>query len=81
MRQVADEYVAVPSGAAAQIFSGLIALNETSADIFRLLQRGMTKQELLSEMRTLYDAPQDELEADIDDLLDRFRALAILEET
>lgn len=81
MRQVADEYVAVPSGAAAQIFSGLIALNETSADIFRLLQSGMTKQELLSEMRTLYDAPQDELEADIDDLLDRFRALAILEET
>lgn len=78
LRQVADEYVAVPSGEAAQIFSGLIELNETGADIFHLLQRGMSKEALLTELRTLYDVPRTELEADVDELLDELRTLSIL---
>lgn len=80
LRQVADEYVAVPSGSAAQIFSGLIELNETGADIFRLPQRGMSKQTLLTELQALYDVPEAELEADIDKLLDELRTLSILQE-
>lgn len=80
LRQVQGEYVAVPSGKAAQVFSGLIALNETGADIFRLLQQGMSRGELLEQMQALYDVPSEELTADVEELLGQFRQLGIVNE-
>ena len=37
LREIAGEYVAVPSGEAAQVFNGLLTLNETGAEVFRRL--------------------------------------------
>ena len=38
LRQVADSWMAVPIGSMAEEIHGLIALNETAADIWNILQ-------------------------------------------
>lgn len=80
LREIAGEYVAVPSGEAAQVFNGLLTLNETGAEVFRRLQEGTDREALLAALAADYDVPRPELEADVDELLDRFRELAILKE-
>ena len=74
LREIAGEYVAVPSGEAA------LTLNETGAEVFRRLQEGTDREALLAALAADYDVPRPELEADVDELLDRFRELAILKE-
>lgn len=78
LRQLQDEYLLIPSGVAAQHFSGLIALNETGADLFRILQSGATKEEMLLKMRSCYAVSEQELAADIEELLAQLRELGIL---
>ena len=39
LRQVADQWMAVPIGSMAEKVHGLIALNETGADIWKILDR------------------------------------------
>lgn len=78
LRELQGEYFAIPSGCAAQRFSGLIALNETGADIFRLLQTGMTREALLREMGEIYGMQPEELAADVDEILAQLRELDIL---
>ncbi len=80
LRQIAGEYVAVPSGEAAQAFNGLLTLNETGAVVFRLLQGGASRESLLSALGAEYDAAPDELASDVDELLAQFRELEILKE-
>ena len=80
LREMQGEYVAVPSGKAARVLSGLIALNETGAEVFRLVQEGISREDLLKRMKELYDVPPEELEADVDDLLGQFRELGIVTE-
>lgn len=80
LRQIAGEYVAVPSGEAAQAFNGLLTLNETGAAVFRLLQGGASRESLLAALGAEYDAAPDELASDVDELLAQFRELEILKE-
>lgn len=80
LRKVDQDYVAVPSGEAARTFSGLIALNETGADIFRLLQVGMTREELLAQMSALYGLAPQEMEADVEEIFAQLRELSVLRE-
>lgn len=80
VRQVADCWVAVPSGEAAQCFNGLLTLNDTGAEVFRILQGGATRETLLKLMAATYDVAPHELAADVDELLEQFCELAILQE-
>lgn len=80
LRQVAGEYVGVPSGAAARVFNGLVTLNETGAEIFRLLQGWTTREAVITAVAAGYDVTPETLAADVDELLAQFRELAILEE-
>ena len=79
-RNIAGDVILVPVGDASLEIKGLLTLNETGAEVFRRLQEGTDREALLAALAAEYDVPRPELEADVDELLDRFRELAILKE-
>lgn len=79
IRQIAGEYIVVPTGKAAVKLNGLINLNETGAFLWKLLQEGASKEELLSGLLSEYDADEETAKADLEEFLDRLSAEGILE--
>lgn len=69
LRQVADEWMAVPIGSMAEKVQGLIALNETAADIWRILQDDHTAEEVIDILRLTYDSGEVELEQSVKDFM------------
>lgn len=78
MMKLDDRFVAVPIGAEAQTFQGVIKLNETSADILELLNEETTEKELVDALEIKYEAPRSLLEADVKKCLDEFRERDII---
>lgn len=54
LRQVADATIVVPSGEASLDFNGMITLNDTGAFLWRMLETGAEKDELLAAMLKEY---------------------------
>ena len=50
LREVAEEYVVVPVGAAAKQFTGMIRLNSTAALLWELLRDGATEDSLVGDL-------------------------------
>ena len=55
LRKVADSWMAVPIGKMAGEIQGLIALNETAADIWNILQEDHTEEEVVNILTLHYD--------------------------
>lgn len=81
LRQFGPDYVAVPSGVAAQRFNGLISLNETGSFLFEALQQPTDRAALLAALEAEYDAPREQLKQDLEEFLARMEELGLLEET
>lgn len=80
LRQIVDEYLLIPVGAAAQKINGLIGLSESGALLFRRLQTDCTAEELVALLLKEYDVSAGTAEADVADFLKQMRRLGILEE-
>lgn len=50
LREVSEEYVVVPVGAAAKEFVGMIRLNSTAAFLWELIADGATEESLLEAL-------------------------------
>lgn len=53
--ELADDFIAVPTGDAAEKFHGVIRLNSTGADIVRGLQEGLSVDEIAEKLVADYD--------------------------
>lgn len=77
LRKVADSFVVVPVGGELN-FNGLITLNETGAFLWRLLEKGTTREELIDQMEEAYDADRECIAADVDALLQKMDHAGLL---
>ena len=50
LREVSEEYVVVPVGAAAKDFVGMIRLNSTAAFLWQLIADGATEESLVADL-------------------------------
>lgn len=80
LRQIGNEYLAVPSGAAASRFNGLMMLNETGAFLFRFMQEDTDRETLLHRLEEEYEAPETQLRAGLEAFLSQMREAGLLEE-
>ena len=80
LRNLAGEYVLMPTGAAIKDFHGTVVMNELSAFIWEKLQSPADRRALLDAILESYDVDEATAAADLDALLERFRRLEILEE-
>lgn len=78
IREVAGECIAVPTGAAAAKFSGIISLNDTAAFLLRLLFTEQSEETLLKAMLEEFDIDEDTARKDITALLNSFSSLGLL---
>ena len=69
LREIAGEHLAVPVSDEAGASGRLAILNTTGQFLFRLLQQGMTREMLLTEMLEVFDVSPEEARADIDAFL------------
>ena len=66
LREVADSYIVVAVGEAVKTFNGIVNLNETGAFLWKALETGATKEELLAKLTAEYDVDEDTAKKDID---------------
>ena len=78
LRTIADEHIAIAVGERAVEFSGMIALNETTANIWRFLQEDRKFEETLSHMLSLYDIDEETAGSDLKKLLAYLEANGVL---
>lgn len=55
LRKVGSQYVVAATGKASENFNGMLRLNESGAFAFRLLQEGITVEELVTRIVAEYD--------------------------
>ncbi|HJD01179.1 MAG TPA: PqqD family protein [Candidatus Mediterraneibacter excrementavium] len=78
LRQIADQWMAVPIGGMAEKVHGLIALNDTAADIWKILQEDHTEQEVVDILRLSYDSEEGELEQSVKEFVQTLEQSDIL---
>lgn len=79
-REIANECLLIPTGAAAMSVKGLIALSESGALLYRKLQAGCSPEELVAALTAEYDVSEAVAAEDVDAFLDQMRQLDMLVE-
>lgn len=80
LRELADEYVVFPIGKSVDSFSKTFLLNETAAFIWQKLQTPLSFDDLLKAIVDTYDVEEAKARADLDDILNQFRAMNMITE-
>lgn len=65
VQKVTDFWAAVPVGADARRYNGVISLNESARDMMELLRDDLTEDELVQRMLGLYDIDEAQLRQDV----------------
>lgn len=77
-QDIDDTQFLVPIGAEA--FSGIVRSNKTAAFIVDCLKEETTEEAIVDKMAAKYDAPREEIAADVKEILDTLRKINALEE-
>ena len=78
LRNVVDEFILMPTGDNIGKFKGTVLLNEVSAFIWEKLQSPVSKDELLKEVLDQFEVENPAAEADLDELLKKFKEYDII---
>lgn len=79
LREIAGDYVIVPTGDTALQFNGLITVNEVGAFLWEKLQEEITEQELIEAVLAEYEVDAETARKDVSEFLDYLVQGAILE--
>lgn len=80
LRTVAGSNIVVPIGEGAIDFSGVITLNEVGAFLWRALEDGASKEELVKKLTAEYEVDDATASADIDAFIARLREASLLDD-
>jgi hypothetical protein len=80
LREVAGNYIVMPVGAAAERLNGMIKLNETSAFLFRALEKETDEESLVRALLTEYAVDAEVAKRDVRAFLDTLRRAKVLDE-
>lgn len=80
MREIAGEFILVPTGAAAAKFNGLITMNEVGKFIFQSLSEERTAQQMVSLLTAEYTVDAETVRQDLDEFLQQLRQIGALVE-
>ena len=69
LRKVGSQYVVAATGKASENFNGMMRLNESGAFAFRLLQEGITEDELVTRIVAEYDVSEEAARRDVENFL------------
>lgn len=79
LKTVAGTPVVVPVGDAIKNIKGMITLNGPAEVIWKALEQGKDFEEIVAQLKSEYDAPEDVLRADLTAFVDKLYSYNILE--
>ena len=79
LREIAGDYIIIPTGATVLEFNGLITVNEVGVTIWNMLQEEVTMDELVQGVLAEYDVEEDVARKDIQEFLEELVKGGILE--
>jgi hypothetical protein len=80
IREVAGEWMAVAVGTRSAEFPGLIALSETAAFIWKLLDNGATLEQLANALTEEFDVDKNTAETDLNKFIAEITEKGLLED-
>ena len=78
LREIAGDYIIIPTGKTALEFNGLITVNEVGVTIWNMLQEEVTFDQLVQGILDEYDVEEDVAREDIQEFLDALAKDGIL---
>lgn len=79
LREIAGDYVIIPTGKTVLAFNGLITVNEVGADLWKMLQSDVTFEELLRGILEVYEVDEETAREDIREFLEKLQQGGILD--
>ena len=80
IQEVAGQWVAVATGAAAMEFKGIVKLNATAAHVWRGLEQGLTREQIVTSVVETYDVSEQTAAEDVDALCQQLVQAGIAQE-
>lgn len=78
-REIAGEYVVIPTGELVRDFNGMITLNEVAYSIWKLLQDDVTFEQILKGILDEYEVDEETATEDITAFIMELKEKGILE--
>lgn len=79
LREIAGDYVIIPTGKTALTFNGLITVNEVGAELWKMLQSDVTFEDLTQGILDIYDVDEETVKEDIREFLDTLKKGGVLD--
>lgn len=79
LREIAGDYVIIPTGKTVLEFNGLATINEVGVFLWNLLQNEITEEELVQNLLNEYEVDEETARADISEFIDILVANKVLE--
>lgn len=79
LREIAGDYIIIPTGKTALEFNGLITVNEVGVSLWKMLQEETSVDKLLQGILDEYEVEEDVAREDIEEFLDALVEGGILE--
>lgn len=79
LREIAGDYIIIPTGKTVLKFNGLITVNEVGVSIWNMLQKETTLEELVRGILDEYDVEEEVAREDIQEFLTVLADAGILE--
>ena len=79
LREIAGDYIAVPTGKTALDFNGLVTLNEVGVSIWNMLQSDVTLEDIVQGILNEYDVEEEVAREDVQDFIDTLYEKGILD--
>lgn len=71
LREIAGDYIIIPTGKTVLEFNGLITVNEVGVSLWNMLQNEVTFEELVKGILDEYDVEESVAREDIQEFLDK----------
>ena len=78
LREIAGDYIIIPTGKTVLEFNGLITVNEVGVTLWNMLQEEVTFDQLVQGILAEYDVEEDVAREDIQEFLDTLAKGGIL---
>lgn len=79
LRQVADTWVVLPLGSAIVSMDGMLNLNETGALLWKTLEQGADREQLVDALLAEYAVDRGTAAEDVDEFIEKLNAIHCLE--
>lgn len=80
LREIAGDYVIIPTGKTVLEFNGMLTVNEVGVEIWNMLQKEVTFEEIVQGILREYDGKEEIVREDVREFLDKLIAGGILAE-